>query len=123
MSDQSPLSPPADITAEWTVHAQLTISRSNDATTTATSPSNYHHRENITFLPAGPTAEDAASATNCCGRHHAETPTNGGTKQQPQPEPVRVVYKWNSEDLKAAGCHRQASFSGATEQRVSVCTK
>lgn len=133
MFDDSLLPPPADITAEWTVHAQLTISHGNNngagenvngndpAAAAAATPSNCH-RENVTFVAAA-SADDGllppTDAPNCCPGHNSKATVTAAPASGQQSQPLRVVYKWSSDDLRAAGCHRQGSFSGAREQRVS----
>lgn len=74
-----------EITAEWTVHAQLTISRPGDtATKTAT---NSNEQDN-----------GSSSAAD----------HNSADKQQSSSNPVTVVYKWSTDDIdnnkRASSC-------------------
>lgn len=96
MSDQ----PAADITAEWTVHAQLTIVRGG-------SEAKQRHSENVSFESHTTNGADADG-------DNGPAPGTGG-------QPVRMVYKWSSDDLKATGCQRQRSCCAPVSVRNGLC--
>ncbi|XP_037044895.1 serine/arginine repetitive matrix protein 5 [Bradysia coprophila] len=69
---------PENITAEWTVHAQLTIKRPNDKPTNS--------NDNV----------DSSNAAD-------DVPT--------QANPVTIVYKWSSDDVKNESSNDKSGFS------------
>lgn len=72
---------PDNITAEWTVHAQLTITRPSDKAKNSNDQND---------LPN--TAEEVSTKSN----------------------PVRVVYKWSSDDMKNESTNGKTKFSEAS---------
>lgn len=71
---------PDNITAEWTVHAQLTITRPSDK---------------------AKNSNDQTDSTQTAG----EVPK--------QSNPVKVVYKWSTDDMKNESTNEKNSFSRA----------
>lgn len=74
--------PPENITAEWTVHAQLTIKRPSDKPKDSS--------ENVDS--SSHTADDVPKQSN----------------------PVTIVYKWSSDDLKNESTNDKANFGRPT---------
>lgn len=89
-----------EVTAEWTVHAQLTISQPNGQKTTqqtATSSSN-------------------APARDFCG--NKENP-------EPEPKPITVIYQWTTDDDRNAGLSSLGIQKGNVifKKTEKVCSK
>lgn len=92
------LSPPAEITAEWTVHAQLTIVRGDPRSKSPNAPEN---RESVPIRNgcaqhSSPASLDADTSPGAAATTMTSTGVVGNDG------PLRVVYKWSTDDLKSA---------------------
>lgn len=103
------LSPPAEITAEWTVHAQLTIVRSQQ---------NAPENRDSVLRRNGCSEQTSPSSFGADNSHDATTSeTTTSTGNVGSDGPLRVVYKWSTDDLKA-GCdsRNECTNLGGSEQ-------
>uniref|UniRef100_A0A182K6G0 protein kinase C n=1 Tax=Anopheles christyi TaxID=43041 RepID=A0A182K6G0_9DIPT len=124
MSAPGPQPPPAEITAEWTVHAQLTLSSVSPSTSACTTSNNNGRPSD--GVPAPPSASTAERCTEgeqkSTGRNHPSTGGDGpdsyllSPPPPPPPShptvtsatsssstsavgnPVKVVYKFSTAD-------------------------
>lgn len=92
--------PLAEITAEWTVHAQLTIVRGDPRLKSPTAATPDNNRESVLMRSDGNQhigcSEQCAPASLGVGNSDASTLIAGDG-------PLRVVYKWSTDDIMKTG--------------------
>lgn len=119
------LSPPAEITAEWTVHAQLTIVRGDALSKSPTATAPDQDRESVLRRNNGCNEQPTSPASFGVGNSPDALPktmtSTGGFGGADGDGPLRVVYKWSTDDLKAGcgGRNGRGFFNFGTNQ-VSV---
>uniref|UniRef100_A0A182P3N8 C2 domain-containing protein n=1 Tax=Anopheles epiroticus TaxID=199890 RepID=A0A182P3N8_9DIPT len=97
--------PPSEITAEWTVHAQLTLSSVSPATSTSTS-NNNRRPSDVAPSPSPVPAEGCTEGDQQQQQQSAPPGRNGGdgadsnllSPQTAVGNPVKVVYKFSTAD-------------------------
>lgn len=93
-----PLSPPAEITAEWTVHAQLTIVRGDPRAKSPAAPDD--NRESVLRRNGDCNEQTESPAASLITGNAPDAPRPPMTSTADRP--LRVVYKWSTDDLKAS---------------------